>query len=260
MSAAATSAAETQGDTMNNDWLGLSNAGVFIAGAGGIGRRLASAFAEAGARVVVADANSDSLAALSGVTTVQGDLTDSAACDSVVEQAHAQLGAIDVFVHAIGINRRVPILKTDDSTFDDIIRVNLASAFRLARRIGGDMCDRGYGRMVFISSVSGRMAHADHGPYAASKAGLDQLAKVMAREWAPSGVTVNTIAPGYLETDLTRTYLQKPGMLESMVELVPAGRLGNVDDLTGPALFLASRQSGFVTGQVLYVDGGRILV
>ena len=122
------------------------------------------------------------------------------------------------------------------------------------------MCEQGYGRMVFISSVSGRMAHAHHAPYAASKAGLDQLAKVMAREWAPSGVTVNTIAPGYLETDLTRTYLQKPGMLESMVDLVPAGRLGTVDDLTGPALFLASRQSSFVTGQVLYVDGGRILV
>jgi len=247
-------------DTMNDDWLGLANAGVLVAGAGGIGRRLAQAFADAGARVAVADANPTSLEALSGVATIQGDLTDPDDCDAVVAQAHAELGAIDVFIHAIGINQRVPILEMEDGTFDDIIRVNLTSAFRLARRIGGGMCERGYGRMVFISSVSGRMAHANHGPYAASKAGLDQLAKVMAREWAPSGVTVNTIAPGYLETDLTRTYLQKPGMLESMVELVPAGRLGNVDDLTGPALFLASRQSAFVTGQVLYVDGGRILV
>lgn len=247
-------------DTMNHEWLGLDNARVFVAGAGGIGRRLAGAFAEAGARVVVADANASSLDSLSGVATIQGDLTDSEACDAVVSHAHAELGAIDVFIHAIGINRRLPVLETEDETFDDIIRVNLTSAFRLARRIGGGMCEQGYGRMVFISSVSGRMAHAHHAPYAASKAGLDQLAKVMAREWAPSGVTVNTIAPGYLETDLTRTYLQKPGMLESMVDLVPAGRLGTVDDLTGPALFLASRQSSFVTGQVLYVDGGRILV
>lgn len=252
-------AAPDQGDTMN-DWLGLSGARVLVAGAGGIGNRLARAFADAGARVAVADANAASLEALDGVATVQGDLTDPIDCDRVVGEVQAALGGIDVFVHAVGINQRVPILDTDDSTFDDIIRVNLSSAFRLARRIGGGMCDRGYGRMIFISSVSGRMAHANHGPYAASKAGLDQLAKVMAREWASSGVTVNTIAPGYLETDLTRTYLQKPGMLESMVDLVPAGRLGTVDDLTGPALFLASRQAGFVTGQVLYVDGGRILV
>lgn len=249
---------------MNDDWLGLSDAGVLIAGAGGIGGRLARAFQEAGARTVVADADTTRLAELAatdpGLITVSGDLTDPAECDRVVAEAEGRLGRIDVFLHAVGINHRIPMLETTDATWDDILRVNLTSAFRLARRIGGGMCDRGYGRMIFLSSVSGRMAHADHGPYAASKAGLDQLAKVMAREWAAQGVTVNTIAPGYLETDLTRTYLQKPGMLESMVSLVPAGRLGTVDDLTGPVLFLASQQAGFVTGQVLYVDGGRILV
>lgn len=245
---------------MNQDWLGLSHAGVFIAGAGGIGSRLTQAFSAAGARVVVADASADNLARLDGVTTIRGDLGSPDDCTRVVAEAEAALGAIDVFVHAVGINHRVPILETQDDTWDDVIRVNLSSVFHLARRIGGGMCARGYGRMVFLSSVSSRLAHANHGPYAASKAGLDQLAKVMAREWASSGVTVNTIAPGYLETDLTRTYLQKPGMLEEMVSMVPAGRLGTTDDLTGPALFLASRQSAFVTGQVLYIDGGRILV
>lgn len=249
---------------MNDDWLGLADARVLIAGAGGIGSALARAFHDAGANVVVADASSERVGSLSDVgprlTTLVGDLTDPVECERVVAAAEDTHGRIDVFVHAIGMNHRVPILETTDQTWDDILSVNLSSAFRLARRVGKGMCDRGSGRMIFISSVSGRMAHADHGPYAASKAGLDQLAKVMAREWAPRGVTVNTIAPGYLETDLTRKYLQKPGMLESMVQLVPAGRLGNVDDLTGPALFLASQHSGFVTGQVLYVDGGRILV
>lgn len=249
---------------MTTDWLGLNGAGVMIAGSGGIGTALARAFHDAGARVLVADASAAGLAALDGagapVPTRQGDLTDPAECERIVAEAEAELGRIDVFVHAIGINNRVPIVETSDEVWDDILRVNLTSAFLLGRRIGVGMCERGVGRMIFISSVSGRMAHADHGPYAASKAGLDQLAKVMAREWAPKGVTVNTIAPGYLQTDLTREYLKKPGILEGMVQLVPAGRLGTVDDLTGPALFLASQQSGFVTGQVLYVDGGRILV
>lgn len=249
---------------MTNDWLGLNGAGVLIAGAGGIGSELARAFTRAGSRVVVADAEERSLQAVeasgAALATLQGDVTDPEECDRIVASAVAELGDIDVFVHAIGINNRVPIVETTDRAWDDILRVNLSTAFHLGRRIGARMCARGRGRVIFISSVSGRMAHADHGPYAASKAGLDQLAKVMAREWAVQGVTVNTIAPGYLETDLTRTYLQKPGVMESMVQLVPAGRLGNVGDLSGPTLFLASKQADFVTGQVLYVDGGRILV
>jgi len=249
---------------MTTDWLGLTGARVLIAGAGGIGSGLARAFHAAGARVMVADASDAGLDALTtgdaAIATRRADLTDPAECARVIDDAVAELGRIDVFVHAIGINNRVPIVETSDQVWDDILRVNLTSAFHLGRRIGTAMCEQGAGRMIFISSVSGRMAHADHGPYAASKAGLDQLAKVMAREWAAKGVTVNTIAPGYLETDLTRDYLKKPGILEGMVQLVPAGRLGTVDDLTGPALFLASQHSGFVTGQVLYVDGGRILV
>jgi gluconate 5-dehydrogenase len=118
----------------------------------------------------------------------------------------------------------------------------------------------GHGRIVYLSSVSALLAHKDHSPYAASKGGINQLMRVMAREWAPHGVTVNAIAPGYIETSLTAAYLAKPGMRQSMEDLVPAGRLGTPADLTGPALFLCSDRSAFVTGQVLFIDGGRTLV
>jgi NAD(P)-dependent dehydrogenase (short-subunit alcohol dehydrogenase family) len=113
---------------------------------------------------------------------------------------------------------------------------------------------------VFLSSVSGLLAHARHAPYAATKGGVNQLCRVMAREWAASGVSVNAVAPGYTETELTRAYLDKPGVRDELTALVPAGRLGTASDLAGPVLFLCSAQSAFVTGHVMYVDGGRTLV
>ena len=122
------------------------------------------------------------------------------------------------------------------------------------------MVAQGHGRVLALSSVSGLLAHHSHGPYAASKGGINQLLRVMAREWAASGVTVNALAPGYIETPLTAGHLAKPGKREELEGLVPAGRLGTPDELTGPALFLSSRHAGFITGHVMYIDGGRTLV
>jgi NAD(P)-dependent dehydrogenase (short-subunit alcohol dehydrogenase family) len=108
--------------------------------------------------------------------------------------------------------------------------------------------------------VSGILAHHSHGPYAASKGGINQLLRVMAREWAPHGVTVNALAPGYIETPLTAHHLAQPGKRDELESQVPAGRLGTPEELTGPALFLSSRHAQFITGHVLYIDGGRTLV
>jgi gluconate 5-dehydrogenase len=116
------------------------------------------------------------------------------------------------------------------------------------------------GRMVFISSVSGWLAHAGHAPYAATKGGINQLVRVMAREWAPFGITVNAVAPGYVETDLTRAYLDEGDHRVQLESLVPAARLGVPEEVADAVTFLASERSCFITGHVLVVDGGRMLV
>lgn len=249
-------------------WLGLEGARVLVAGAGGIGGACAVAYLAAGARVLVVDLDQDALDALAAqpeaaagdATFVRADLTVHGAGERIVAEAIEELGGLDILLHAVGINDRRPILEFTEDEWDHILRVNLSSLFGLAQAAGRHMVAQGHGRVLALSSVSGLLAHHSHGPYAASKGGINQLLRVMAREWASSGVTVNALAPGYVETPLTAGELAKPGKRENLESLVPAGRLGTPDELTGPALFLSSRHAGFITGHVLYIDGGRTLV
>lgn len=249
-------------------WLGLEGRAAIVAGAGGLGAACATALVEAGARVVLVDRDETRLTRVHQEITDRGyevkpvtaDLAGPDACRDAVATASSILGGLDVLIHAVGRNDRRPVLQTPDQVWEEILTVNLGSAFWMGQAAGRLMCSNGGGRIVYLSSVSGLLAHADHGAYAASKGGLNQLMKVMAREWAGSGVRVNAVAPGYTETDLTREYLSRPGKRESMTSLVPAGRLGTAEDVVGPVMFLASPRSEFVTGHVLYVDGGRILV
>ena len=244
-----------------SDWLGLSGARVLVAGAGGIGSACIEEFVAAGASVLAVDRDDSRLAALRpGAATERLDLTSTEGCEEAVAAAQQRLGGLDVLVHSIGVNHRVPILDTTDEDWNRILELNLTSAFRLGRAAGRVMVEAGFGRQIYCSSVSSILAHPDHGPYAASKGGINQLVRVMAREWASRGVTVNAIAPGYVDTELTRAHLDRPGVRDHYTSMVPAGRLGTVNDLTGPVLYQASRQAAFVTGHVLFVDGGRTLV
>lgn len=245
-------------------WLGLEGRKALLLGAGGLGTACARGLVEAGASLVVVDADAAHLEQLHkelpAACTIAADLTSSAACERVVDDAARHLEGLDLLVHAVGINDRRAIVETPDEVWNDIITINLSTAFWIGRAAGQRMLKGGRGSMAFFSSVSSQLAHLHHGPYAASKGGLDQLVKVMAREWAASGITVNAVAPAYTETELTREYLAKPGKRDEMTALVPAGRLGLPEDVVGAVLFLLSPRASFITGQVLYIDGGRTLV
>jgi gluconate 5-dehydrogenase len=247
-----------------SDWLGLRDARVLVAGAGSLGGALVQGFLDAGAGVAVVDVSRERLAGLGGVPPerqIAADLSSASTARDAIEQGRAALGGLDVFVHGVGINDRRPIAEYAESDWQTIISVNLSSAFFTAQGALEAMRAQGYGRVVFFSSVAGLMGHRNHGPYAATKGAINQLTKVMAHEYAADGVTVNAVAPGYMETNLTTAYLDAhPAERERLVSLIPAGRFGQLEEVVGPVLFLASRQSSFITGQILYIDGGRTVV
>ena len=252
---------------MTNEWLGLEGAGVLLVGAGGIGSACAKGFSDAGAKVLLADLDEDRVSEVAGKLDLEHngggslflDATDASSCREAVRTAQQRFGALDVMVHCVGMNVRKPVLELSDGEWTRTIELNLSSGFFLGQAAGHLMCEQGSGSIVYFSSVSGLLAHKLHAPYAASKGGMNQMMRVMAAEWAIHGVRVNAIAPGYTETELTREYLSRPGVREGLERLVPWGRLGTPQDLVDPALFLASPRSGYVTGHILFVDGGRTL-
>lgn len=250
-----------------SDWLGLDGARVVVAGAGTLGAALVEGFVGAGSQVCAIDVSEERLAelasgqGLSSMQTLAADLSSAVAATEAIAGARSALGGLDVFVHGVGINDRRAIAEYSPEDWERFISVNLTSAFFTAQAALEPMRSQGHGRVVFFSSVAGLMGHKKHGPYAATKGAINQLTKVMAHEYAADGVTVNAVAPGYMETNLTTAYLDAhPEERARLLTLIPAGRFGQLHEVVGPVLFLASKQASFVNGQVIYIDGGRTVV
>ncbi|MGW1838646.1 SDR family NAD(P)-dependent oxidoreductase [Streptomyces sp. BBFR2] len=237
---------------------------VVTGGSSGIGRGIAGALARAGARVVVVARREAELAAAVGELTAEGcraaavscDLSDRAALRAGAEEIAAAFGEPDILVNSAGINLRPPMGEMTDEVWDATMAVNLEAPHLLGRRFGPGMAERGFGRIIHVSSQQAHRAFVQSGVYGVSKGGLESLARSQAEAWSPHGVTCNTLVPGFVMTPLNARLSSDPERVAALADRTLTGRNGLAEDFAGAAVFLASRASAYVTGQSLFVDGG----
>lgn len=228
-------------------------------GGGGVGLGISEALAGAGALVAVLGRSdsADAAAARIGGTAVRADLADRDDLRRGFDDAVEALGGLDILVTSHGTLHADPALETSFEHWDETIEVNLTSVFELCRLAGELMVPRGSGKIVTIASMLSFQGGFRAAAYSASKGGVAQLTKALANEWAPHGVNVNAIAPGYVKTELNRhIWRDDPARSEAVLGRLPAGRWGEPDDLAGAVVFLSSAASDYVHGIVLPVDGG----
>lgn len=238
-------------------------AALVTGGGRGIGRAICLALAKAGFDVCINYAASAAAAEQTAeeckvfgvqAMTLQADVTDPAQCQALVETAAKTFGRLDVLVNNAGVTADKLILRMQEEDFDKVINANLKGAFFCCKTACKLMMRQRYGRIINISSVVGLHGNAGQSNYAASKAGLIGLTKSLAKEFAARGVTVNAVAPGFIETDMTAA--MSDAAKEAALTAVPAGKIGHAEDVANAVAFLASAEAGYITGQVLCVDGG----
>ena len=245
----------------NIDQAGAGRALVLGAGTNGIGRAAVQALFQAGFRLAIhhldeAEAAASLAAETGGGPVFQGDFSSPETARAVVRDAATALGGLDVLVFCCARLLRRPFLETTDAEWRKVHEINLAAAFAAGQQAARLMLDQGRGRIVFISSVNEFAPNAGLAAYAASKGGLKMLARVMALELAPHGITVNLVAPGTIETDFNRAALADPAWRAAKQALIPARRIGTPSDIGGVVAFLASDAASYVTGATLVADGG----
>lgn len=234
-------------------------------GARGLGLTMATALAEVGANIALAgrslSACQESAAALASSTGrvakgFSADVAVAADIDALVSDVESQLGPIDILINSAGINIRGASDQLAEADWDTVIDINLKGTFLCSRAVGPGMVRRGWGRVINMGSILSVVAMPGRAPYAAAKAGVMNLTRVLALEWAGTGVTANAICPGPFGTEMNRSLLDDPIKYQEFVKQIPMGRWGELDELAGAAVFLASNASSFMTGASMFIDGG----
>ncbi|RST71217.1 3-oxoacyl-[acyl-carrier-protein] reductase [Candidatus Aquarickettsia rohweri] len=241
----------------------LTNKIALVTGAtGGIGRSIVKDFITSGAKVVAVGRNQEKLKELSNefgdkVSTLICDFNDKSHVISLFENAEKEYGNIDILICNAGITKDNLALRLKDEDWDDVIEMNLNSTFKLNRSAIKSMMKRRYGRIINISSVIGLSGNAGQANYAASKAGIIAMSKSLAKEVAARGITINCVAPGYIDTPMTQVL--NDDIKNSIISHIPAKRIGVPKDVSSAVIFLASNESSYINGHTLSVNGGMLM-
>jgi len=231
---------------------------------GGIGLALARALGQAGAAVILNGRNADKLQAATQLLRAEGlsvstagfDVTDADAVRQGIDAIEKDIGSIDILVNNAGMQIRGPLHEYADTDWHTLMRTNLDSVYFVGKTVAQKMIPRGCGKIINICSVQSELGRPGIAPYTASKGAVKMLTKGMAIDWGQFGITVNGLGPGYFKTELTEKLVADPAFTGWLVGRTPSRRWGDVEDLGGAAVFLASEASCFVNGHILYVDGG----
>ncbi len=237
-----------------------------VGGAQGIGKGIALRLAREGAHVMIGDVDRAMMARTEREIARQGCSVRTVACDvrhsrqvqRLVAQTMRWQNRIDVLMYVAGVAKLVPFTETDEKHWDWTLDVNLKGGFLVAREVAPHMIRRRRGKMIFMASTNSWDAEAGLAPYNASKAGLFLLAKTLARELGPYGINSNAIGPGFIRTRLTDPIVKDKKFMGKYKDLIPVGRLGQPEDVAGPAAFLASSDADYVNGILMFVDGGQL--
>ena len=237
----------------------MARVAIVTGGTRGIGEAISVALKDAGYSVAATYAGNDDAAKRfserTGIATFKFDVSDYGQCVEAVSTISGELGPVDVLVNNAGITRDGTLHRMSFEDWNNVIQTNLSSCFNMSRCVIDGMRERGFGRIVNIGSVNGQAGQYGQVNYAAAKSGIHGFTKALAQEGAAKGITVNAIAPGYIDTDMVRAVPEQ--VLEKIVARIPVGRLGHADEIARGVLFLVADEAGFVTGSTLSINGGQ---
>jgi len=237
----------------------MARVAIVTGGTRGIGEAISIALRDMGMQVAANYAGNDERARefsnRTGIATYKWDVADFDACQDGVRKVEADIGPVDVLVNNAGITRDTTMKRMDRQKWQEVIDTNLGGCFNMAKAVFEGMAARGYGRIVNIGSINGQAGQYGQVNYAAAKSGIHGFTKALAQEGARSGVTVNAIAPGYIDTDMVAAVPEE--VLQKIVARIPVGRLGKAEEIARGVAFLVDENAGFVTGSTLSINGGQ---